>query len=281
MFASCLKDDEEETVYSDDAAIISFTLSDLKRSMTTTAKNGSDSVYQVKVTGSSYKMYIDQIHHLIYNVDSLPYGTDVSKVLCTVSSKNSGLIVIQNINSDTLKYYNSSDSIDFTQPRKFIAYSVDGSSHQEYEVRLNVHYERNDQFVWNSADISLPDGIQGMKALPCNGRVYVFASDGSQTNVYYCEEDSHDGWKQAEPAFSTSLPDYSYQNVVECNQHFYTYANGRILKSDDGSTWVETSKTTLLRLVAASNNSLYALSHAGMLVSSTDEGATWNVEALD
>ncbi len=281
MFASCLKDDEEETVYSDDAAIISFTLSDLKRSLTTTAKNGSDSVYQVKVTGSSYKMYIDQIRHLIYNVDSLPYGTDVSKVLCTVSSKNSGLIVIQNINSDTLKYYNSSDSIDFTQPRKFIAYSVDGSSHQEYEVRLNVHYERNDQFVWNSADISLPDGIQGMKALPCNGRVYVFASDGSQTNVYYCEEDSHDGWKQAEPAFSTSLPDYSYQNVVECNQHFYTYANGRILKSDDGSTWVETSKATLLRLVAASNNSLYALSHAGMLVSSADEGATWNVEALD
>ena len=281
MFASCLKDDEDDIVYSDDAAIISFTLSDLTRYLTTTASNGSDSVYQVKVTGTSYKMYIDQINHLIYNVDSLPYGTDVSKVLCTVSSKNSGVIAIQNMDSDTLKYYNSSDSIDFTQPRKFIAYSYDGKSHQEYEVRLNVHYERNDLFVWNCSDIALPSNIQGMKALSCNGRVYLFTTDGSRTSVYYCEEDNSDGWKQAEPASSMSLPPYSYQNMVECDLHIYTYSNGHILKSADGSTWEETAQASLLRLVAADSKSLYALSHSGLLISSTDEGVTWNEEALD
>ena len=279
IFASCLKDDEDETVYSDDAAIISFTLSDLKRTITTTSKNGSDSTYQVSVSGSSYKMYIDQINHLIYNVDSLPYGTNVSKVLCTVSSKNSGLIAIKNVDNDTLKYYDSTDSIDFTQPRKFFAYSNDGASRQEYEVRLNVHYEQNDQFVWNCSDIALPAGIQGMKALSCNGRVYVFASDGSRTYVYYCEEDNSDGWKLAESAIS--LPPYSYQNMVERDQHLYTYSNGHILKSADGITWEETSRATLLRLVAADTKSLYALSHSGLLLSSADDGATWQEEALD
>ncbi len=281
FFASCLKDDEVETVYSDDAAIVSFTLGNLNSYITTKASDGTDSVYKATVTGSNYKMYIDQMNHLIYNVDSLPYNTDVSRVLCTVTSKNSGLIVIQNVGSDTLRYYSSTDSIDFTTPRKFIAYSVDGSAHQEYTVSLNVHGESSDKFVWNSSDISLPVEPKGMKALSCNGRVFVFISDGSQTTLVSCDEQSEDGWQWATPNLNTTLPSYAYQNVVTRDGYLYLYADGRILKSADGNTWEETARAGIMRLAAASERSLYAISHSGALLRSDDEGATWREEKLD
>jgi len=282
LFASCLKDDEEEVVYSDDAAIVSFSMGTLKRYLTTTASDGSDSTYTVSVTGSSYKMYIDQINNLIYNVDSLPYGTDVSKVLCTVSSKNSGTIVIKNIDSDTLKYYSSTDSLDFSVPRKFTAYSYDGSAHRDYTVSVNVHKEKNDEFVWNSNEVSVFDNMTAMKALACNGRVFVFASDGSKTNVFYCSEtDNNATWTQATTNLGSTISPYAYQNIVTKDNALYMYNNGRIMKSADGCTWEEISRPTLLRLVAASKKSLYALDNAGAMVSSDDEGTTWKTETLD
>ena len=282
LLASCLKDDDDDNiVYSDDAAIISFTLSDLSRYVTKTASNGTDSTYKVTVAGSSYKMYIDQINHLIYNVDSLPHNTDVSKVLCTVSSKNSGLILIQNIDSDTLKYYSSTDSIDFTRPRKMIAYSYDGSKYQEYTVKLNVHTERNDQFVWNSSEVSLPSDLQGMKALSCNGRVFVFASDGYQTHVMYCDEQGDGQWQLATHNFNGLIPADAYQNIVTRDNHLYMNIYGTIMKSADGIIWEPTAHPNISRLVAAGAKSLYALSDTGLLFASDDEGVTWSVEQLD
>ena len=91
---SCLGDNETQTTYPEDAAITSFTLGTLKQYVTTKAKNGSDSTYTKSITGSNYKVYIDQINRKIYNPDSLPFGTDVKHVLCTVASKNSGTIAI-------------------------------------------------------------------------------------------------------------------------------------------------------------------------------------------
>jgi hypothetical protein len=50
----------------------------------------------------------------IFNLDSLPYGTDPTKVVFTASTKNSGVVFVKSLTSDSVSYY-SSDSIDFTK----------------------------------------------------------------------------------------------------------------------------------------------------------------------
>ena len=97
VLSSCLGGDDDEILYPNDAAITAFSLGTLKRYMTTTKSDGTDSTYTTTVSGSTYRFYIDQVNRTIYNPDSLPFGTDVEHVLCTVGSKNSSSIVIKSL----------------------------------------------------------------------------------------------------------------------------------------------------------------------------------------
>ena len=79
---SCLKDDDEKNSVSyKDTAILSFSLGQLKQVRDTVAKNGSDSTYVSNFNGAKVKFYIDQAQGLIYNPDSLPYGTKPASAL--------------------------------------------------------------------------------------------------------------------------------------------------------------------------------------------------------
>ena len=129
-FSSCLNSDEDEITYYDDTAVTAFSLSAANRYIHTTASDGvTDSVYKTSLTVSGYAFSIDQQQRLIYNPDSLPVGTDVAHVLATISSKNSGTIVL-NLKSkagqDSLAYYSSTDSIDFTNPVRVRVMVVNG-----------------------------------------------------------------------------------------------------------------------------------------------------------
>jgi hypothetical protein len=149
LTASCLKgSDNEATLYSD-AAIISFSLGKLNCYTKTVTSTGADCIVKSSFTASGYTFHIDQVNHRIYNTDSLPYGTDVKHVPVTLSTYHNGVVFIQNIDSeDTLSYYNSADSIDFSVPRKFVVFSSDGDGRSEYTVSVNVHQEQSGVFRW-------------------------------------------------------------------------------------------------------------------------------------
>ena len=61
VFASCLKGDDNETITYSDTAITAFSLGNLKYPKHGKTKKGADTIFQVKLTGSNYKFYIDQI----------------------------------------------------------------------------------------------------------------------------------------------------------------------------------------------------------------------------
>lgn len=149
LFASCLKSSDEETTTYSDTAIASFSLGTLNQYVTVKAKDGvTDSTYKKTIAGSTYKFYIDQQARLIYNVDSLPKGTDVAHVVCNVSSKNAGTVAIKSLTSDSLRVYSSTDSIDFSHQREFRVYANDGSGYRAYTVSVNVHKEDAQTFSW-------------------------------------------------------------------------------------------------------------------------------------
>lgn len=158
--SSCLKDDDTEAVYYDDTAVTAFTLGTVKRTLHTTSSTGEDSTYTASVTGSRYAFSIDQQQGLIYNVDSLPAGCDLSSVLATISTKNSGTVVLNLKTSDgqkdSLVLYSSTDSLDLSKPLELWAFNHSGTAYRRYTVDARVHQQEGDAFVWTA--MTLGDG---------------------------------------------------------------------------------------------------------------------------
>ena len=88
---SCLNDDTKTENVSADCVATSFKIGQLKRKVYLRTKdNRSDSVATVEVKGELYRFTIDQQRGVIYNIDSLPPHTDLSKVEGIVVSARGG-----------------------------------------------------------------------------------------------------------------------------------------------------------------------------------------------
>lgn len=284
LLSSCLNDDETEVTYYGDAAITSFVLGTLNRTVHTTTSSGADSTYTTTVSGSTYKCYIDQVRHEIYNADSLPKGTDISHVLVTLSTKNGGNVMVKNLNSDTLTYYNSSDSIDFSSPRILSVYTYVGNNttiHTDYTVRLNVHKEESDVFAWTQKGSYSPFAdTQGMKAYALGGKMYVFAASQDATNIYVADEEDAI-WENLSPNFKMVVPNTDYQNTAVSNGYLYLFTHKTLMRSKNGSEWQPVSTPNIARLIGGNTFSLYGINDNGHLLASYDGGDTWVEEATE
>ena len=122
LMSSCLKGDDSYTTLYDDAAITAFTLGTMNKYI-----DGSKTTY----SGSGYGFNIDQtvskhvfkdttiIARSVFNRDSLPLGTDLQHVLATITTRNNSIAIIERLDQPNVyDYFTSSDSIDFTKPRK-------------------------------------------------------------------------------------------------------------------------------------------------------------------
>ena len=149
LTASCLSGSNNDVTLYSDAAITNFELGTLNHYTEEVDDDGNVTTVNNTISGSAYDFHIDQVNHLIYNTDSLPCGTDIEHVPITVTTYNNGSVLIQSLErEDSLIWYNSSDSIDFSQPRKLFVYSSDGNGLSIYTVNVNVHQEEAGVFSW-------------------------------------------------------------------------------------------------------------------------------------
>lgn len=152
---SCLKDSDTEVTYYNDTAITAFSLTTVNRYVHTTSKAGTDSVYMSTKTSGLPKFTIDHYGLKIYNTDSLNADCDLKHVLASISSKNSGVIVInyqKSDNTDSLVYFSSTDSLDLSVPREIRVYANDGSDFRSYQVTVNKHQAETGRLLWEKMD---------------------------------------------------------------------------------------------------------------------------------
>lgn len=279
LFSACLSSDEE-TTYSD-TAITSFTLGTLNRYVHTTSSTGTDSVYKATLTGSYYNFYIDQNGRQIYNPDSLPIWTDNSRVVCTIGTKNAGIVVYKSFTSDSCAYYSSTDSIDISKPREFRVYSSDGKAYRKYTIHVNVHQELPDSFIWNKIAVNdIFANLSGMKAIELNGNILLFGSNGSETNIYSTAISDGKQWTAVNSG--TAFDADAYKNVITQKGTVFVKSNGNILKSANGTEWnVITSNSEIKQLLGASTTELYATNSSNYILCSRDGGATWTKDSMD
>ena len=177
VVTSCLGDanDAEITVY-DDTAMSSFSFSAVNRYVHTTSTSGNDSVYLLKLTVANYPFTIDQYQRKIYNIDSLPADCDLKHILVTATATSySGAIAVKSPTSDSLAYYSSSDSLDFSNIREFRVYNNTGEKYRAYQVQVNVKkLPESSTVVWKQMSAGTV-----MPPTPMAGWDFVFNSAGN------------------------------------------------------------------------------------------------------
>lgn len=284
--SSCLSSDDDTNIeYTHDTAITAFSLGTMNRYYLGKTSDGTkDSTYATTIAGSNYKFYIDQTAGKIYNADSLPVGTKISAALASITAKQSSplLWVLKGKdNKDSLAYYSSSDSVDFSKPKEIRVYNNDYSAYRTYTITVNVHKEGPDSFVWHSLAAHNGDlaALAGMKAVSAGNCVYVFGKSNGGTKIF---KTGLNGGAFGNPLTpNVALGEDAYKSAIAKDGKLYILNNGEVLKSDDAINWESvTTDASLLQLIGASSNYLYAYTAAGIAVSK-DNGASWTPDAMD
>lgn len=214
------------------------------------------------IYGKNYKFTIDQYGNaegtvgLIYNIDSLPFGSDTIinkipiKTITTAGYVTSGETILK----DTV--FVASDSLDLSNtmvnPLVIRVRSADGNHVKEYRIEVRRHLTVPDSLVWWNGSEQEPvtesfsggavTADQETKSVLLGDHILVFTFDG--TNIV--------GYKGAEtgswPKITTSnLPSGAkISSIINFSDILYTVTeSGAIYSSTDGSSWVAaTSRIT-------------------------------------
>ena len=232
LMTSCLGDDEV-TELSSNVALLSFSIGDLKAKHTIKKADGTDSTYTTLISGSTVNFTIDQTKRLVYNVDSLPYSTNVKHVLVNVKA-NGGICYLKP-DGETASV---EDSIDFTHPVTFCVTSHDERFRRNYVASINVHQVDPNKTAWNRVEgVNLP-ALDRLKAFVKNDSLYVIGTDAD--GAYYTA--------------SAALTDCTNWTTTACsgiegtgfaallvNEVFCLKTSAGIYSSEDAITWTAAS----------------------------------------
>ena len=244
LMASCLNDDTVDMTYSSDASITSFSLGTLKYTVVGKDKDGNDSLYTDTMSMAKYPFTINHITHQIENKDSLPVGTDISKVIVSISA-DTPYIFYGKITEkggevkDTL--WANTDSIDFSvAPAEGLAFKVlsfNNTMGAVYHVKVNVHQVDPDTLQWTVNPIGSPfvsGKLKKQKAVYADEGIYVFGETESGTPVLEYASVSKEGqpgsWTKKELPAGTDT--YSAQT---CNGVVYFLASNQLYEINEGS----------------------------------------------
>lgn len=281
IMASCLNSDNDDVTFYDDAAITAFSLSSVEMTRHTTDSTGTDSTYvEMSTEVSSYNFYIDQLQGLIYNVDSLPVGTNAAKILCTYSTKNNSYAAIKSMTSDTLTYFNTADTIDFSSPRTISVFSTSGLNEKKYTITVNVHKESADSFKWTQyPDSRVLTTLRDMKSHFLNGNIIVMAPVDNATKVYRMNAANDKVLTEDDATLDDAN---AYKNAVVKGNTMFVLDGNKVKKTQDGHNYeVVVDQAPISRLVAASSTEVYGLTADNRFMASTDDCLTWTESNMD
>lgn len=189
---------------------------------------------------------IDLERGVVFNADSLPVGTDVTRLIpvITMADGVSGAVINMTggtKRTGTVDYLTTpSDSIDFSGQVDITITAADGTTVRSYALKVNVHNENPDSLVWNTkAQSALPSRLANPKAqktAASESKVYTLVeeSDGSYTLATTSAEHP-DTWAKAAITFPKEIDVRSFSATTES---FYALAtDGTLLESHDAQSW--------------------------------------------
>lgn len=230
-FIACNEDSDDATESSSNVMVTSFSL----------AENDS-----ILVNLDSVFFTIDLINAKIFNADSLPYGTNVSRLVANIGTAGCSvaeLHIPRPGQSDTIIDYlkNSTDSIDFSNgPIKFHVVATDKTTARDYSISVNVHQIKPDSLFWNKlSKNNLPSNITNptvQKTVKFNNKAvcitgihpeYTLATNSNPSNYTL--------WKKNDLSFPFT-PNINSLNATE-EALYILDIDGNLYSSTDGLNW--------------------------------------------
>ena len=278
MITSCLNDDDNEVTLSSESSITAFSIKDNIETKYTAKVNGKDTTLTATVKGSDYPFIIDQVERRIYNADSLPVGTNVSKVVVEITADTPYILIV----ADKDSLWTSTDSLNFENPVKFKVMAQSMEYGAVYTAEINVHKQEPDSLVWSnlSSDFN-GSAIQAQKAVYFNDKIYVFArqDEGKVAVTTTSITDGH-SWSALQPL---SLEKADYSTAMTWGDHLYIIAENQLYQSENGTDWSKIESAPKLKMLVSNiysqnnpeeNNKLIAINTDNVFVESHN-GTEW------
>lgn len=243
---SCLDNNEATGDYSTDATIHAFAI---------------DTIF-----GENYAFTIDQIKGQIYNMDSLPVGSDtiIDRVLIKTLNTNSGIVTMLNKTGED-SVINIADSMDLRKPIDVKVWSAEGyvllsqgASKLEYEkfvknyrIEVRVHQQDPDTLNWGSLKDEKPiatsfsegtiTGKQKAVILKTETTEDIFVYSKNSNNAliaYKASVKNGSSWQSV--GVVTGFPSTAFvdlSSILTFGNRFYAVASGEVYFSENGVDW--------------------------------------------
>ena len=250
---SCLdKGETSSTIISDEAVITKFYLY-------------SDSIKDI----DEYVFTIDNDSMLIYNYDSIDYGTRIDSLSFVINPKFSSVYI-----NDTLDYYNLTEVyLNFTNGVKFTVVASDKKTSADYYVKVNVHQVDPDTFIWKGvkSEVFAGDALSA-KAVYFGEKLVYMAVVDNKLLLY--ESVNGSDWSVVEP-IGVVVEKLDVNNLLATENYLYLFVDGKLYQSVDAEVWtlIECSGKEIEYLLFAMSNKIYAVATDRSMVRL--DGAEW------
>ncbi len=199
---------------------------------------------------------IDLNKGLIFNGDSLPYGTRTNELVPRIRMLEgvsvANLIETSEKGEETIHDYltNPDDTIDFTRPVRLQVSSPDGMAARNYTISVNVHTMKSDSLVWDrNALRTLPTNLGGtlqkqQTAQTADG-LYCLTYNGSAYCMAHTADPFADNWEYSVPALPANARIETFSAAEDALYILAgTVKSSQLFRSTDGgATWTGTGKT--------------------------------------
>lgn len=276
--SSCIEDEEIETY--PECSIRRFSIADIKSEIKAKTENGNDTSYYRTIEGKNIYFNIDQVNKTIVSVDSLPYWTDITRIVPTIESDG---YVYYRYDSDSLfvPLNSGTDSIDFTMPVQFAVVSTSGMYTKKYVAKINKSINDVDSLIWrelNTSDFVL-NGPH--KSMALGNRIYVFSeNNGNATVTSSSELSKWLSWRDVKEVEAEGAA-IDYASICTFKDNFYGLSkDGYIFKStgeDRGEVWTKVSDKQFERLLGGDGIYLYASD--GETIMATKDVENWEADS--
>ena len=269
---SCMPGDDSDVSYSPYAMLESFKLGNVRSSYPAFTDDGRDTIVEKTVDFSTVKFSINQATGEVYNVDSLPYATDVSKLVVNIGVNGSASIYVDSIAA--YDYFLTTDSLDFSRPRKIRVISYDTKFRRDYVISVNVHKVEPELMKWDKSASS--EELAPLRVVEFGNRMCLFGDKNGKPVVAESALDGMPLWQSAQEL--VGLPAVVDLSTVQCfNGSLYVVAGDGLYVSDDAVNWSLSYAASGLRsIVAASDydSRMWVASDDALLASS--DGAVFD-----
>lgn len=233
FFIACNGDSEvTSSAASADAQVYSFSLKAIPRTSIDTVN------FPIL---AKTKFSIDQSRSLIYNPDSLPYLTRLTKYyvgIAFVSSTSPSKLELIYPN-DSVVSWNGSDSVDFSVKRLYPRLRVkaaNGTTFKEYTIDIRIHKVDPDSIIWKQMT-SFPATIGTQKTILKDNTFYTFSVKSGAISLYTADKSTLT-WSSPQTVSGLSASSLVLESIFLLNGTFFAVDNTKkAYSSQDGKSW--------------------------------------------